>query len=122
MRVVIDFQRFLDPITSILSSIVISISDYVLIDFVIKWCSIFSDQDVLLELEREKLLAFTPSRRRPDGTRMVCYDDRYILKMAARTDGIVVSNDNYRDLIKESAQYKYVIDQRLLMFTFVNDW
>ena len=75
-----------------------------------------------MELEQQNVLAFTPSRRRPDGTRMICYDDRYILNLAVKTDGIIVSNDNYRDLVKESSQFKYVIDQRLLMFTFVNDW
>lgn len=38
------------------------------------------DQDILTELERERLLVFTPSRL-VCGKRMVCYDDRYILKV-----------------------------------------
>lgn len=53
------------------------------------------EQDILAELERDRLLVFTPSRL-VGGKRMVCYDDRYILKLASQTDGIVVSNDNYR--------------------------
>ena len=52
---------------------------------------------------------------------MVCYDDRYILKLATQNDGIVVSNDNYRDLIIENPEYKKVVEERLLMYSFVND-
>uniref|UniRef100_A0A1L8DY25 Putative ribonuclease n=1 Tax=Nyssomyia neivai TaxID=330878 RepID=A0A1L8DY25_9DIPT len=78
------------------------------------------DQEILHELERERMLVFTPSRL-VGGKRMVCYDDRYILKLAAENDGIVVSNDNYRDLIQESSEFKKVSDERVLMYSFVND-
>lgn len=78
------------------------------------------DQDILAELERERLLVFTPSRL-VGGKRMVCYDDRYILKLASEVDGIVVSNDNYRDLCQESAEYRKVVEERILMYSFVND-
>lgn len=78
------------------------------------------DQDILAELERERMLVFTPSRL-VGGKRMVCYDDRYILKLAAEVDGIVVSNDNYRDLCQESAEYRKVVEERILMYSFVND-
>lgn len=52
---------------------------------------------------------------------MVCYDDRYIIKLAAEIDGIVVSNDNYRDLAQENPEYRKVVEERILMYTFVND-
>jgi ribonuclease ZC3H12 len=74
----------------------------------------------LNQLEKEKILVFTPARR-IGGKRVVCYDDRYILKLAAENDGVVVSNDNYRDLINEKPEYKKVVEERLLMFSFVND-
>ena len=51
----------------------------------------------------------------------MCYDDRYIIKLAAETGGIVVSNDHYKDLVNESAEFKKVIEERLLMYSFVND-
>ena len=51
----------------------------------------------------------------------MCYDDRFVLKLAAETNGIVVSNDNYRDLLNENQEYRTVVDERLLMYTFVND-
>ena len=35
--------------------------------------------------------------------------------------GIVVSNDNYRELINEKTEYKEVIEERILMYSFVND-
>ncbi len=78
------------------------------------------DQEVLLELEKEKCLVFTPARR-VGGKRVVCYDDRYIIKLAAETAGIVVSNDHYKDLVNESPEFKKVIEERLLMYSFVND-
>lgn len=66
------------------------------------------------------MLVFTPSRH-VGGKRMVCYDDRYILKLAFEVDGIVVSNDNYRDLAQENSDYRKVVEERILMFSFVND-
>lgn len=78
------------------------------------------DQELLNELEKERMLVFTPSRF-VGGKRTVCYDDRYILKLAADNDGIVVSNDNYRDLLQESSEFKKVVEERLLMYSFVND-
>ena len=51
----------------------------------------------------------------------MCYDDRYIVKLAAENDGIIVSNDNFRDLVKENPEWKKVIEERLLMYTFVKD-
>lgn len=38
------------------------------------------DQEILNELEKERLLVFTPSRL-VGGKRTVCYDDRYVLKV-----------------------------------------
>ncbi|KAM9820695.1 putative ribonuclease ZC3H12C [Neosynchiropus ocellatus] len=79
-----------------------------------------TDQEVLRRLEREKVLVFTPSRR-VQGRRVVCYDDRFIVKLAYESDGVIVSNDNYRDLANEKPEWKKFIDERLLMYSFVND-
>lgn len=78
------------------------------------------DQQILLDLEKERIVVFTPSRR-VNGRRVVCYDDRYVVKFASDNDGIIVSNDNFRDLEKENPEWKRVIEQRLLMYTFVKD-
>uniref|UniRef100_A0A8C5G478 Probable ribonuclease ZC3H12C n=1 Tax=Gouania willdenowi TaxID=441366 RepID=A0A8C5G478_GOUWI len=82
--------------------------------------ALITDQETLRRLEKEKILVFTPSRR-VQGRRVVCYDDRFIVKLAYESDGIIVSNDNYRDLANEKPEWKKFIDERLLMYSFVND-
>ncbi|XP_072529634.1 endoribonuclease ZC3H12A [Salminus brasiliensis] len=79
-----------------------------------------TDQHILRELEKRKILVFTPSRR-VAGKRVVCYDDRFIVKLAYESDGIIVSNDTYRDLQGENPKWKRFIEERLLMYSFVND-
>ncbi|KAL0967352.1 hypothetical protein UPYG_G00251160 [Umbra pygmaea] len=79
-----------------------------------------TDQPILHELEKKKILVYTPSRC-VNGKRVVCYDDRYIIKLAYESDGIIVSNDNYRDLQIERPEWKKFIEERLLMYSFVND-
>lgn len=80
----------------------------------------YLDKDILTELERARMLVFTPSRE-IGGKRMVCYDDRYILRLASELDGVVVSNDNYRDLANESPAFRAVVQNNILMYSFVND-
>ncbi|KAF3694562.1 putative ribonuclease ZC3H12C [Channa argus] len=82
--------------------------------------ALITDQEILRRLEKAKILVFTPSRR-VQGRRVVCYDDRFIVKLAYESDGIIVSNDNYRDLANEKPEWKKFIDERLLMYSFVND-
>ncbi|XP_001381145.2 probable ribonuclease ZC3H12D [Monodelphis domestica] len=79
-----------------------------------------SEQHILEEMEKQAVLVYTPSRK-VNGKRVVCYDDRYIVKVAYEKDGVIVSNDNYRDLQSENPEWKWFIEQRLLMFSFVND-
>ncbi|OCT94839.1 ribonuclease ZC3H12A [Xenopus laevis] len=79
-----------------------------------------TDQHFLGELEKKKIVVFTPSRR-VGGKRLVCYDDRFIVKLAIQCDGVIVSNDTYRDLQSEKVEWKKFIEERLLMYSFVND-
>ncbi|XP_061750074.1 probable ribonuclease ZC3H12D [Nerophis ophidion] len=79
-----------------------------------------ADQHILHELERRNILVYTPSRC-VNGKRVVCYDDRFIVRLAFDSDGIIVSNDNYRDLQTENPLWKKFIEERLLMYTFVSD-
>ncbi|XP_051780830.1 LOW QUALITY PROTEIN: probable ribonuclease ZC3H12B [Erpetoichthys calabaricus] len=80
-----------------------------------------TDQNILHLLEKRKILVYTLHSRRVNGKRVVCYDDRYIVKLAYDSDGIIVSNDNYRDLQSEKPDWKKFIEERLLMYSFVND-
>lgn len=79
-----------------------------------------TDQHILHELETRNILVYTPSRC-VNGKRVVCYDDRFIVKLAFESDGIIVSNDNYRDLQTEKPEWKRFIEKRLLMYSFAND-
>ena len=78
------------------------------------------DQEVLDELARLNILKFTPSRW-SGNRRIVCYDDKYTVELADQNGGIIVSNDNFRDLLKENPKWKETIEQRTLMYTFVGD-
>ena len=80
----------------------------------------FTDQHLLTDLERDGLLSFTPSRQ-VCGKRIVSHDDRYILNLAAETGAVVVSNDNFRELIIEKPEFKRVIEERVLMYSFVKE-
>ncbi|XP_068270210.1 probable ribonuclease ZC3H12D [Nyctibius grandis] len=79
-----------------------------------------ADQHILEELEKQSILVYTPSRK-VKGKRVVCYDDRYIVKVAYEKDGVIVSNDRYRDLQNENPEWKWFIEQRLLMYSFVSN-
>ncbi|KAM8840050.1 endoribonuclease ZC3H12A isoform 1-T2 [Spinachia spinachia] len=79
-----------------------------------------ADQHILRDLEKKKILVFTPSRR-VAGKRVVCNDDCFIVKLGYESDGIVVSNDMYRDLQAGKPEWKRFIEDRLLMYSFVND-
>ncbi|MEQ2177096.1 hypothetical protein GOODEAATRI_000246 [Goodea atripinnis] len=81
---------------------------------------ITADQHILRELEKKKILVFTPSRR-VAGKRVVCNDDCFIVKHAFESNGVVVSNDMYRDLQGEKPEWKRFIEERLLMYSFVNN-
>ena len=42
--------------------------------------------------------------------------------MAVREEGIVVSNDQFRDLITDSPEYAKCIEERLLPYVFMEDY
>ncbi|XP_008570513.1 PREDICTED: protein KHNYN [Galeopterus variegatus] len=74
----------------------------------------------LQKLYSLSLLSLTPSRVM-DGRRISSYDDRFMVKLAEETDGIIVSNDQFRDLAEESEKWMAIIRERLLPFTFVGN-
>ncbi|KAI1888657.1 hypothetical protein AGOR_G00187400 [Albula goreensis] len=78
------------------------------------------EQHYLTKLQDLALLAFTPSRE-VQGKRINSYDDRFMLQLAQKTDGVIVTNDNLRDLLDESPAFNSIIRRRLLQYTFVGD-
>ncbi|XP_037832321.1 NEDD4-binding protein 1 isoform X2 [Kryptolebias marmoratus] len=78
------------------------------------------EKHYLTELQKLGLLSYTPSRE-VQGKRISSYDDRLILQLAHKTDGVIVTNDNLRDLSDESSVWRDIIKKRLLQYTFVGD-
>uniref|UniRef100_A0A0A9YU68 Putative ribonuclease ZC3H12C n=4 Tax=Lygus hesperus TaxID=30085 RepID=A0A0A9YU68_LYGHE len=79
-----------------------------------------TDPQLLDAMEKDGTLCYTPSRR-TDGKMIVSYDDRFIVQYADANGGLIVSRDNYRDLLNENPEWKDTIDKRLLMYTWVGD-
>ncbi|XP_051917603.1 NEDD4-binding protein 1 [Hippocampus zosterae] len=79
-----------------------------------------TEQHFLNQLEDLRLLSFTPSRE-VCGQRIASHDDRFLLHLAEKTDGIIVTNDNLRDFVNSSDTWRRIIQERLLQFTFVED-
>ena len=80
----------------------------------------FSDnQTILRKLERN--IKWTTARTLTSGQKISSYDDRAIVQDAAFCGGIILSNDNYRDIVHESREMKSAIEERLLNFNFRKD-
>ncbi|KAJ8271928.1 hypothetical protein COCON_G00107870 [Conger conger] len=79
-----------------------------------------TEQHFLGQLEDLRLLSFTPSRE-VCGQRICSHDDRFLLHLAEKTGGVIVTNDNLRDFVDTSEAWRQIIKERLLQFTFVED-
>ncbi|KAK6174396.1 hypothetical protein SNE40_017682 [Patella caerulea] len=79
------------------------------------------DQEILSDLKKDGYLAFTPHRQLPSGQKVASYDDRFILELADKEDGVIVSNDQYRDFFNDKASYRKILEERCIPFVFVGD-
>ncbi|XP_060693684.1 NEDD4-binding protein 1 [Hemiscyllium ocellatum] len=79
-----------------------------------------TEQHFLTELEDLGVLSFTPART-VCGVRIASHDDRFLLHLAEKTGGIIVTNDNLKEFVYESPAWKAIIQGRLLQYTFVGD-
>nr|XP_023683096.1 NEDD4-binding protein 1 [Paramormyrops kingsleyae] len=79
-----------------------------------------TEQHFLSQLEDLRLLSFTPSRE-VGGQRISSHDDRFLLHLAEKTGGVIVTNDNMRDFVDTSEAWRKIVQERLLQFTFVED-
>lgn len=78
------------------------------------------DHHAIQELEKTGKLKITPCKDLPEN-KSCSYDDRFIIEVAIRYDGAVISNDNYKDLLGESAEFNNIIMSRVIGFTWVDD-
>ncbi|XP_078475678.1 NEDD4-binding protein 1 [Lampetra planeri] len=78
------------------------------------------EQHLLTKLEELGLLSFTPCRMF-EGRRITTHDDRFMLHLADNTDGIIVTNDNFREFTTELISWREIVKTRILPYTFVGD-
>ncbi|CAH0551355.1 unnamed protein product [Brassicogethes aeneus] len=79
-----------------------------------------SDSRWLQKLERKNLVVFTPSLTIKNESK-VPYDDWYVVQMAAKQDGIIVSRDNFQDIARIEPKLRFFVEERRLVPTFVDD-
>jgi ribonuclease ZC3H12 len=77
------------------------------------------DKKRLKKLLNEGILDVTPSRRTA-GQSFDCYEDDYIIRNAIKRSAIILSNDNFLDLVARSPEYREQIEQRVLHFNFID--
>uniref|UniRef100_A0A8B9FEZ1 NEDD4-binding protein 1 n=1 Tax=Amazona collaria TaxID=241587 RepID=A0A8B9FEZ1_9PSIT len=108
-----------------------------------------TEQDFLTELQDVGILSLTPARV-VLGARIAAHDDstvrfgsfllgvggvskcsycycqifpvlRFLLHLADKTGGVIVTNDNFREFVTESIAWRQIIQRRLLQYTFAGD-
>lgn len=80
-----------------------------------------TDQKRLDELYKAGDVLLAPSKSIP-GQYSSSYDDRLILSVAEKFDGVVISNDNFRDLLQtDNDSWKKIIKTRVIGYTWVMD-
>ncbi|NXF93284.1 N4BP1 protein, partial [Eubucco bourcierii] len=79
-----------------------------------------TEQDFLTELQDVGILSLTPARM-VLGARIASHDDRFLLHLADKTGGVIVTNDNFREFVTESPAWREIIQKRLLQYTFAGD-
>ncbi|NWV07247.1 N4BP1 protein, partial [Ptilonorhynchus violaceus] len=79
-----------------------------------------TEQNFLTQLQDVGILSLTPARM-VLGARIAAHDDRFLLHLAVKTGGIIVTNDNFREFVTESFAWREIIQKRLLQYTFAGD-
>ncbi|MGH0144871.1 UNVERIFIED_CONTAM: hypothetical protein FKN15_004304 [Acipenser sinensis] len=79
-----------------------------------------TEKHFLEELEELGILSYTPARMFC-GQRIASHDDRFLLHLAEKTGGVIVTNDNLREFVTESEAWRQIVKERLLQYTFVGD-
>ncbi|XP_058011639.1 NEDD4-binding protein 1 isoform X2 [Ahaetulla prasina] len=70
-----------------------------------------TEQHFLSQLQDVGILALTPARV-VCGARIASHDDRFLLHLAEKTGGVIVTNDNFREFVDESPPWREIIQRR----------
>uniref|UniRef100_A0A1Q3F1F0 Putative zc3h12a-like ribonuclease nyn domain protein n=1 Tax=Culex tarsalis TaxID=7177 RepID=A0A1Q3F1F0_CULTA len=79
-----------------------------------------TDPKKLDDMHKAGDILLAPSKNLP-GQRSSTYDDRLILSVAEKFDGVIISNDNFRDLLTVNDSWKKIIETRVIGYTWVMD-
>jgi predicted metal-dependent hydrolase len=79
-----------------------------------------AEQEALKDMEDKEIVNFTPSKR-VGSKHIKTDDDMFILQLAVAKKAIIVSNDNFKRFLNHSEDFKHVVEERVLMYSFIDD-
>lgn len=78
------------------------------------------DQQILLDMESKSQIHYTPNKR--VGAKRIDPDEDIVkLQFAHSKGGIIVSNNNFKKYLNHSEDFKKVIEEAVLMYSFIDD-
>ena len=93
------------------SGITLDTSVFVTVSFYVLYIGVTITLHYLLYFISSGILFWTPARRN-DGRLEICYDDNFIVEFAHRKDAVIVSNDQYRDVIENHPEWAGTVRDR----------
>jgi hypothetical protein len=79
-----------------------------------------TEMDALKDMEDRNVVHFTPSKR-VGNKHIKSDDDGTIMQFALQKQAIIVSNDPFKKFLNQSEQLKQVVEERVLMYSFIDD-
>lgn len=77
------------------------------------------DQNGFHRLVKQRKVVLTPCKRLPSNTNC-CTHKKLILDITHSKEGVIISNDNFRDLLNENEKWNEVIRSRILGYSWSN--
>jgi ribonuclease ZC3H12 len=71
-----------------------------------------TNANLLESLYQQGKIVFTPGRS---------YDDRFLMDLCNKLDGVIISNDQFRDLVNENDAYNRIISSRVVGYAWCKD-
>lgn len=78
-----------------------------------------TNSELLEQMKDDGKVIITPCKCL-NGQSLISYDDRFILDLAYKFDGVVISNDNFRDLFNENDSIGFLVP--FYKFMCLNDF
>uniref|UniRef100_A0A1B0D9J4 Uncharacterized protein n=1 Tax=Phlebotomus papatasi TaxID=29031 RepID=A0A1B0D9J4_PHLPP len=79
-----------------------------------------TDPELLRDLNLKGKVIFSPAKN-IHGFTLSSYDDLLIMQVAEKNQGVIISNDNFADLLGQNIQWDTIIGTRVVGFTWFKD-